>query len=109
MTFDQEKYIPELICWQINYATWVADQFKNESQGGVMESISSKTLKSLLVPLPPLPEQRKIAEAHRKTSKVISEKSEQLANLINLKKALMQDLLTGKVRVKVDQKESAVA
>ncbi len=28
---------------------------------------------------------------------------------IALKKALMQDLLTGKVRVNVDQKESAVA
>ncbi len=102
MTFDLEKYLPELICWQINYATWVEDQFKKESQGGVMESISSKTLKSLLVPLQPMWEQRQIAEAHFKMSKTIYVKSSKLLALMKFKKALMQDLLTGKVRVKVD-------
>lgn len=108
MTFDQEKYCPELICWQINYATWVERQLKNESQGGVMESISSKTLKSLVIPLPPMNEQRKIAEAHSKISKIISKKSKKMMSLMNFKKALMQDLLTGKVRVNVhsEQKEA---
>ncbi|KZY38783.1 hypothetical protein A3730_09910, partial [Alcanivorax sp. HI0044] len=109
MTFDQELCIPELICWQINYANWVHEQFKNESQGGVMDSISSKTLKGLLLPLPPICEQQKIAEAHARISRVILGKAEKLSATTNLKKSLMQDLLTGKLRVNVDNKENAVA
>lgn len=101
MTFDPELYAPELVCWQINYADWVQDQFKAESQGGVMDSISSKTLRGLLLPLPPIVEQRKIALAHSKISKTLAQKADKLSAVQSLKKALMQDLLTRKVRVKV--------
>jgi len=102
MTFDKDKYEPELICWQLNYATWVLSQFKNESQGGVMDSINSKTLKNLLLPNPPLEEQAVIATNHKSISHVIEEKQTTLVSLISLKKSLMQDILTGKVRVKVN-------
>lgn len=101
MSFDQNKYIPELVCWQLNYSEWVKAQFKNESQGGVMESISSKTLKELWLPVPPISEQMKIREVHMSLSNLIREKEGALAKKVALKKALMQDLLTGKVRVKV--------
>lgn len=101
MTLDHEKYISELLCWQINYATWIQDQFKNESQGGVMESISSKTLKRLLLPLPPKKEQIFIAQVHEKITLTINKTSNRLNGYKSLKKALMQDLLTGKVRVAV--------
>ncbi|MHA6606034.1 restriction endonuclease subunit S [Photobacterium damselae] len=102
MTFDLSKYIPSLICWQLNYSDWVKKQFRNEAQGGVMESISSKTLKGLWLPLPPLSEQVKIAEAHETLSKKIESKENILNKYQLMKKALMQDLLTGKVRVNVD-------
>ncbi|HCG5556755.1 TPA: restriction endonuclease subunit S [Vibrio parahaemolyticus] len=102
MSFDQNKYIPELVCWQLNYSEWVKAQFKNESQGGVMESISSKTLKELWLPVPPISEQMKIREVHMSLSNLIREKERTLAKKVALKKALMQDLLTGKVRVKVE-------
>jgi type I restriction enzyme S subunit len=102
MTFDLSKYIPSLICWQLNYSDWVKKQFRNEAQGGVMESISSKTLKGLWLPLPPLSEQVKIAETHEKLSKKIESKENILNKYQLMKKALMQDLLTGKVRVNVD-------
>lgn len=102
MSFDQQKYIPALICWQLNYSNWVKLQFKNESQGGVMESISSKTLKELWLPLPPISEQNKINKAHKSLSESIRVKEGLLYKHKQLKKALMQDLLTGKVRVKVD-------
>lgn len=102
MSFDQKKYIPELVCWQLNYSEWVKAQFKNESQGGVMESISSKTLKELWLPVPPISEQMKIREVHMSLSNLIREKEGALAKKVALKKALMQDLLTGKVRVKVE-------
>ncbi|WP_298443814.1 restriction endonuclease subunit S [uncultured Ferrimonas sp.] len=102
MTFDQSKYLSVLACWQLNYATWVQEQFRNESQGGVMESISSKTLKNLLLPIPPIAEQLKIAKAHNTISRTIEFRLAQLEQAQRLKKALMQDLLTGKVRVTVD-------
>lgn len=102
MTFDLSKYIPSLICWQLNYSDWVKKQFRNEAQGGVMESISSKTLKGLWLPLPPLSDQVKIAETHEKLSKKIESKENILNKYQLMKKALMQDLLTGKVRVNVD-------
>lgn len=102
MSFDQQKYIPALICWQLNYSDWIKLQFKNESQGGVMESISSKTLKELWLPLPPISEQNKINKVHKSLSESIRVKEGLLYKYKQLKKALMQDLLTGKVRVKVD-------
>lgn len=109
LSLDKEKYFPELLCWQINFSDWVKNQFLNESQGGVMESISSSTLKGLMVPVPPIEEQKKIVDVHKSLSKRIMRKSDQLRTLIDLKKALMQDLLTGKVRVKVDSPETVAA
>lgn len=102
MSFDQNKYIPELVCWQLNYSEWVKAQFKAESQGGVMASISSKTLKELWLPVPPISEQMKICEVHTSLSNLIREKEGALTKKVALKKALMQDLLTGKIRVKVE-------
>lgn len=109
LSLDKEKYFPELLCWQINFSEWVKKQFINESQGGVMESISSSTLKGLMVPVPPIEEQKKIVDVHKSLSKRIMRKNDQLRTLIDLKKALMQDLLTGKVRVKVDSPETVAA
>lgn len=51
MTFD--SYPPELIAWQLNYAPWVKHHFARYSQGGIMEAISSKVLKSCPIVLPP--------------------------------------------------------
>jgi len=74
-----------------------------------MESISSSTLKNLRLPVPPIEEQKKIADIHKSFSVQINRKKVQLESLTNIKKALMQDLLTGKVRVKVDNPEVAAA
>lgn len=102
ISLEHNRYIPELLCWQINYADWVNKQFANESQGGVMDSISSKTLKNLLLPVPPIEEQRSIAQVHLALSQKIARTIDKAHQLGLLKKALMQDLLTGKVRVKTD-------
>lgn len=109
ITLDKDKYVPELLCWQINYANWVKQQFKNESQGGVMDSISSGTLKNLVIPVPPIDEQRKIVKVYRGLTSSIEKKESKLCSIQSLKKALMQDLLTGKVRVQIDTHELAEA
>ena len=57
--------------------------------------------------LPPLDEQQKIAAVLTNADKEIELLQQQLDDLKQEKKALMQQLLTGKRRVKVDEKEVA--
>ncbi|MFY0623162.1 MAG: restriction endonuclease subunit S [Pelagimonas sp.] len=102
ITFDAKKIISHLVCWQVNHAEWVLRHFADNSQGGVMSSISSETLRTTIVPVPPMEEQLKIFNVYMEFQKLISEASKKLIHLQSLKKSLMQDLLTGKVRVKVD-------
>jgi type I restriction enzyme, S subunit len=53
------------------------------------------------ISLPPLPEQQAIAEVLESVDDSIRAEEERLTQLETLKRGLMQDLLTGKVRVKV--------
>ena len=68
-----------------------------------------KDMASLLISVPPKVEQDQIVATIGAISAKIDITTRKIADLRQLKKALMQDLLTGKVRVNVDQKESAVA
>jgi len=107
MTLDQTRVFPELICWQLNYASWVKSWFRRETQGGIMDAIQSKTLKTLCLPLPPHNEQEMIFERYISiTSKVRNEKNK-LEKFQKQKSSLMHDLLTGKVPVTIDESEAA--
>lgn len=63
-------------------------------------SINQTELKSVLVPLPPLAEQQKIAEILSTVDEKIEVERRRKEKLEELKKGLMQVLLTGKVRVR---------
>lgn len=67
-----------------------------------LASINSTQLKQFPVLLPSLEEQDSICEVLDSVDQTIAKNQVKLAQNRNLKKALMQDLLTGKVRVKVD-------
>jgi type I restriction enzyme, S subunit len=56
-------------------------------------------LATLFLPLPPLPEQQKIAEILSQIDQAIEKEEKYKEKLERLKQGLMQDLLTGKVRV----------
>lgn len=99
MTFDQSKVIPELVCWQLNFAPWVLSWFRQQSQGGIMDAIQSSTLKRLRLPRPTLPEQERILHRYNASSKALAEFRDELAKLRLQKAGLMQDLLTGIVSV----------
>ena len=77
------------------------------SQGSTFESVNSDDIKSLPVRLPCIKEQQKIASVLLATDTEITTIQSQLDNLKLQKKALMQQLLTGKRRVKVDSPDSA--
>lgn len=68
-------------------------------QGAVRANIGQKDLSKVLVLLPPLPEQKKIAEILSTWDKAITTTEQLLANSQQQKKALMQQLLTGKKRL----------
>ena len=67
-----------------------------------MPKLALFRIENTLVPLPSKDEQRKIADLLESIDTRIREATLKQRVLQNLKKALMQDLLTGKVRVKVN-------
>ena len=66
-------------------------------------SLRWREFSRIRIPLPPLEEQEAISDAIDQTEKELTNYLSQLANLVEQKKALMQQLLTGKRRVKVDE------
>lgn len=72
------------------------------ASGGVQKNLSGTSLKTLKLPMPSAEEQNQVVNAIESINQSIaSVQRKQSANKV-LKKALMQDLLTGKKRVKVD-------
>jgi type I restriction enzyme S subunit len=65
-----------------------------KAQGSTLKNINLPLLKSLQIPLPPLPEQKKIAEILSTVDKAIEKVDEAIAKTERLKKGLMQELLT---------------
>ena len=73
------------------------------AQGGTMGVLNAATLKALKVPVPPLLEQQKIAKILSTWDKAISTTERLIENSAQQKKALMQQLLTGKNRLLDDE------
>ncbi len=69
-------------------------------QGAVRSNIGQKDLSKIKIPLPPLPEQRAIAHALGLMDAAINTNNQLIAQKELRKKWLMQNLLTGKKRLK---------
>lgn len=76
-------------------------------QEGALPSINQSILSSINISLPSLVEQQKIASVLSTCDKEIEILNKRLDALKQQKKGLMQKLLTGKVRVKVDHEPSS--
>ena len=77
------------------------------SQGSTFEAVNSNDIKTVHISVPSLTEQQKIASVLTAADQEIERLEAKLAHLKDEKKALMQQLLTGKRRVKVDAAEVA--
>ncbi|MDR6182972.1 restriction endonuclease subunit S [Asaia bogorensis] len=75
------------------------DLINERSSGSTAKGIKTKELKKVIIPLPPLPEQKKIAAILSTWDRAIEVTEKLLANSQQQKKALMQQLLTGKKRL----------
>jgi type I restriction enzyme S subunit len=62
-------------------------------------SIKKSILEAILLPLPLLPEQQRIAEILSQTDQTIEKEQQYKEKLQRIKQGLMEDLLTGKLRV----------
>ncbi len=77
------------------YAMFLAiEQLKNRIHGSTMKHFKKGELKRTFIPIPPLPEQKKIAEILRTVDEAIEKTDEAIERTERLKKGLMRRLLT---------------
>lgn len=98
ISVNKNKMTSEFLAHWLS-SEYVVSHLDKSSHGGTMGVINGSILKALLVPLPPLPEQKAIAEIFEGMDNHLTAETAKLASLQQLKKGLMHDLLTGKVRV----------
>jgi type I restriction enzyme S subunit len=79
------------------------------ASGGVQKNLSGTNLKTLKMPKPSIEEQNKIVSAIESINRRIYLANSKKSSNTKIKKALMQDLLTGKVRVTVPTPSSSKA
>ncbi|WP_291441199.1 restriction endonuclease subunit S [Desulfovibrio sp.] len=77
------------------------------TQGSVRDSVNFDALCALNILLPPLDEQKAIAKILTAADAIIAQYEAKLAHLQRQKKALMQQLLTGKIRVTPDTPDTS--
>ena len=94
-----------LFFWFLLNSTPVRADVFGRSQGGTQIYVNFGALKSIVLYLPPFEEQQKIATVLTNADKEIELLEQQLVDLQQEKKALMQVLLTGKKRVVVSGEE----
>jgi type I restriction enzyme S subunit len=80
---------------------WFEPRWEKYSQGSTFEAVNSNDIKSLHLTVPSHSEQVKISAVLSNADQEIELLERQLADLKQEKKALMQQLLTGKRRVKI--------
>jgi len=85
--------------YQYLFSSSIAQQFYRLLVGSNYPAINSSDVKKLKIPLPPLPEQRAIANLLSTWDTAISKHKQLIAQKELLKKWLMQNLLSGKKRL----------
>lgn len=106
---NQHVSLVRLKCQEKTNPRWVGHflasgegqrQFSKLNDGGAKAGLNLKTIGNLLVPMPTTNEQQKIVDVLDRLDDEIKIKTNKCLKQKELKKSLMQDLLTGKVRVK---------
>jgi type I restriction enzyme S subunit len=95
---DQEKALPIYVYWYLNHNE---NRLRALIQGTSINGLLRGDLESFVVPLPPLLEQKKIAEILSSADDEVKRESDHKEQLELLKRGLLQVLLTGKIRVTV--------
>jgi type I restriction enzyme S subunit len=97
-----EKMNPYFLNYYLNSHIGQGILFSIATRGASQANINATNLKTVNVPLPPREQQDKIVEQIQKVEGKIEQEQKTKQRLQELKRGLMQDLLTGKVHVKTD-------
>ncbi|HIF9542654.1 TPA: restriction endonuclease subunit S [Photobacterium damselae] len=95
---DQAKALPDYVCRFIN-SEYGKKFIVSGEAGGAQKNVNAAMLKKMPIPLPPLSEQRKIAQILSTWDRGIATTEKLIDASKQQKKALMQQLLTGKKRL----------
>ena len=90
---DISKANRNFVVYALNFETTLK-LVERLASGATRKRISRRNLEKVVIPLPPLPEQRKIAEILSTVDKAIQKVDEAIEKTERLKKGLMQELLT---------------
>ncbi|MDB2474773.1 restriction endonuclease subunit S [Amylibacter sp.] len=101
LSINKNEYDTKFILESINHFTF-RNQAELKSTGSTRKRIGLVELRTLKIAIPPLSEQKKIASILTSKDITIEKRRCKLTQTQSLKKSLMQDLLTGKVRVQVN-------
>ncbi|MDI6729304.1 MAG: restriction endonuclease subunit S [Thermodesulfovibrionales bacterium] len=88
------------------YCYWLSRNkymLENLSGGSTFKELAKDTLSKINIPVPPLPEQKKIAEILSDIDKKIELERKRREKLTMIKKGIMNDLLTGRRRVEMGE------
>ncbi|MCX4190812.1 restriction endonuclease subunit S [Methylophaga sp. OBS3] len=96
-----EKVIPEYLHLLMN-APVLREQIELLAFGSAQPQLTIGIIKGLYLPMPSGHEQKQIASVVRSVESKLELANDRFNQFEKIKKALMQDLLTGKVRVKLD-------
>lgn len=96
--FDKSKAIPQFMKILLE-SNIVKSQIKKLVHGLTMEIMNTAILRKILFPIPPVVEQQEIAVILSNMHLLIEKERKFKSQLENIKKGLMQKLLTGQIRV----------
>jgi type I restriction enzyme S subunit len=102
ITVDRKKADPQFIAYLLK-SDFLIQQMNQKSHGGTMNILNKGMLMGVNFGIPPLDEQKEITKIISAVDEKISINIKHKEALIKLKKGLMQDLLSGKVRTKASK------
>lgn len=98
----QPHNTPDFIFWLLN-SEFMKTQVKNTIHSTTQPAFGMEKIRALIIPIPPKPEREQIEMILNKTEDNLISVRKRLYKLYSLKTGLMQDLLSGKVRVKIKE------
>lgn len=99
---DPSFCLPEYLGEVLRSSRIVKHQIESFSHGAIMDGLNTGLINELCIPVPPIEEQREVVDVLSIIDHSKSLDQKRKTQLKQLKRGLMQDLLTGKTRVNPD-------